>query len=311
MICKLEGDAPIFQCVPNFSEGRRTDVVAAIVDSAREVERRGGVRVIDWSADTDHNRMVVTLLGEELPVAKAMLAMARCAVENIDLRKQTGVHPRIGAIDVLPVVPIRGATFADANRLAQSISQSIGNQLLVPVCLYEQSAHPGKLRALPAIRKVVKQLLQNPTDGQVLPSDYGPTTPHPSAGVTVAGARAPLTAYNIDLNTQNVAVAEAIAADIRKQRAVIPSLQGVRALGLFLDSRNCAQVSMNLTVPAASPMPAVFNYVAAAAQRLGAEPTLSEIIGVVPAVSLGNGSPEQILWHDFRAEKVIESWFDA
>jgi glutamate formiminotransferase len=282
-------------------------VVAAIVDSARLWEATHNVRVVDWSADPDHNRMVVTLLGEEQGVALAMMAMARTAIAQIDLRTQLGVHPRIGAVDVLPVIPIRHASVDSANQLAITIARQIAGELHVPIRLYERSAPAGKTFSLPEIRKEVKQAMAHPETLPLLP-DFGPEQPHPSAGVTVAGARGPLTAYNIDLETPDIAIARTIATEIRAQRTQITWLSGVRALGLYLESQGCAQVSMNLTLPHLSPMPAVFDFVKQLALAAGTRPIRSEIIGVIPAVSLGNRSPEEILWHDYKPEKVIENW---
>ena len=307
MINQLSGDAPIFQCVPNFSEGQRPNVVAAIVDSARALEAGHSVRVINWSADPDHNRMVVTLLGEEMGVASAMMAMARTAVSHIDLRTQQGVHPRIGAVDVLPIIPIRHADFKSANRLAIHIARQLAEELHIPIRLYERSAPAGKTSSLPEIRKEVKLAAMHPGSRPLL-QDFGPAQPHPSAGVTVAGARGPLTAYNIDLETPDVEIARTIARTIRVQRTQIAHLTGVRALGLYLESQGCAQVSMNLTLPHLSPMPAVFAFVKELALAAGTRPIRSEIIGVVPRVSLGSGSPEEILWHDYTPERVIENW---
>ena len=302
------------QCVPNFSEGRRLDVVEEIADAIRAVPK---VRLIDYSADPDHNRCVMTMLGPEESAAEALFAAARVAVARIDLRTHTGVHPRVGALDVAPFVPlkdVRGSLVVAEERKAEAIylSESVGRRLAeelgLPVYLYEWSAHAGRVSALPELRRGgFEGLADTLLTGERAP-DFGPDHAHPSAGITVIGARGPLVAYNIDLDTDDVAVARRIARRIRQERDRLPQLIGVRALGLFLSSRSVAQVSMNLPAPHQTPLPAVFDFVLAEAHRLGIGLLHSEIIGAIPRASLGGLPPEAISWDDYKPTQILENW---
>ncbi len=255
---------PLTQCVPNFSEGRRPEVITAIVDAVRETS---GVRLADWSADPDHNRLVVTFVGPPAAVREAALSAATVAVARIDLRAHQGVHPRLGALDVLPFVPLSGLTLADCGKLARDVGLELATRLSLPVFLYE-AASPAT-RSLPFVRKQAFATLT---------PDLGPVRPHPTAGAAVVGARGPLVAYNVNLDTPDISLARAIAQELRDSAA----LPGVRALGLRLASRGLTQVSMNLTRPAETPLLAVFRYVETRAREMGASVAESEIIGALP-----------------------------
>ncbi len=283
----------LIQCVPNFSEGRRPDVIAAIVDAVRGT---AGVRLADWSADPDHNRMVVTFVGPPAAVRAAALAAADVAVARIDLGRHEGVHPRLGVLDVLPFVPLRGLTLADGVTLAREVGQEIAARHGLPVFLYESAAPEG--RSLPFVRKEAFHALT---------PDFGPAFPHPTAGAAVVGARGPLIAYNIVLATPDLSVARAIARELRAPS--MATLPGVRALGLRLASRGLTQVSMNLTRPAETPLLAVFRYVETRARALGTSVVESEVIGALPGPSafavLGDAlqapamKPGQVLWENW------------
>ena len=259
---------PLIQCVPNFSEGRRPEVIHAIVDAVRAVP---GVRLADWSADPDHHRMVVTFLGPPEPVRAAALAAADAAIATIDVSRHQGVHPRLGAMDVLPFVPIRDISLAECAALAVGVGQELAARHGLPVYLYE-SASPHS-RSLPTVRKDAFHHI---------PPDFGPATPHPTAGAVVVGARGPLIAYNVNLATQDIAIARRIAHEVRSGAG---QLSGVRALGLALHSRQLTQVSMNITRPAETPLLSVFSYVARRAQELGAAVAESEVIGALPGIA--------------------------
>ena len=304
----------LYQCVPNFSEGRRLDVVEEIADAIRAVPE---VRLIDYSADPDHNRCVMTLLGPGERAAEALLAAARVAVARIDLRVHTGVHPRAGALDVAPFVPlksVRGKVVVavesreEAIALSERVGRRLGQELSLPVYLYEWSAQAGRISVLPELRRGGFEGL----DGKALTGerapDFGPSAAHPSAGIAVVGARSPLVAYNIDLDTEDLKVARRIARRIREERDRLPQLEGVRALGLFLPTRGTAQVSMNLTLPHKTPLPAVFDFVLAEAHRLGEGLRCSEIIGAIPLTSLGGLPPEALSWDDYKPAQVLETW---
>jgi glutamate formiminotransferase len=294
----------VFQCIPNFSEGRRPVVVEALAQAIAEIP---GARLIDYSADADHNRCVMTFLGDAEAVQKAALAAARVAVIHIDLRTHTGVHPRAGAIDVLPVVPLRNAGRAEAAALAHAIGADLAGELALPVYFYEWAARPGRQTLLPELRRGgFEAFASAPLVGDRAP-DLGPNAVHPTAGVTLVGARGPLVAYNINLASADVGVAQAIARQLRRERKSHPSLTGVRALGLFLASKQCAQVSMNLTQPERTPLPDVFAWVSAEAKRHRVSVVESEIIGAIPRSSLGDQPPEAILWHAYRPTQILET----
>ena len=257
----------VVQCVPNFSEGRDPAVIAAIVDAVRQTP---GVRLADWSADPDHNRLVVTFVGPPDAVQAAALASAAAAVQRIDLRAHSGVHPRLGAMDVLPFVPLRDITLTECAVLARSVGTALAERFQLPVFFYE-AASPDQ-RSLPAVRKSAFAAF--------LP-DCGPPIPHPTAGAVVVGAREPLIAFNVNLATADLTIARTIARELR----ALPHLPGIRALGLRLPSRGVTQASMNLTRPAETPLLAVFGYIERRASESGTAALESEIIGVLPGLS--------------------------
>lgn len=252
------------QCVPNFSEGRDPQVIAAIVDAVRQTP---GVRLVDFSADTDHNRLVVTFVGPPDAVRAAAFASAAAAIERIDLRAHHGVHPRLGALDVLPFVPLSGIAPTECAALARSVGTTLADCFGLPIFFYEAASSEN--HSLPFVRK---------SAFQTLAPDCGPTAPHPTAGAAVVGARGPLIAYNVNLAASDIAVARTIAREMR----VLPQLPGIRALGLRLPSRGLTQVSMNLTHPAETPLFAVFQYIQRRAEALGTSVTESEVIGALP-----------------------------
>ena len=260
---------PLIQCVPNFSEGRREDVIEAIVGAVRAMP---GVRLADWSADPDHNRMVVTFVGPPGAVCAAARAACTVAVARIDLRDHAGVHPRLGALDVLPLAPLAGVSLAECADLARELGRELAARHALPVFLYE-AASPEN-RTLPFVRKEAFRALT---------PDFGPHTPHPSAGAAVVGARGPLIAYNVNLATPDVGTARRIARELREGGGA--GFVGVRALGLSLPSRRLAQVSLNITRPEQTPLLAVFAYVARRAAELGTGILESEVIGALPGPS--------------------------
>lgn len=280
----------LIQCVPNFSEGRRHDVIKSIAGAASSVT---GARLVDWSADRDHNRMVATLVGEPEAITEAVLAAAAVAIDRIDMPSHRGVHPRLGAIDVIPVVPLRDVEMEACGQVAREIGRQIASRFNVPVFLYEEAI--ADRRALPDVRKKAFKDL-NP--------DYGPSTPHPTAGATVVGARKPMIAYNIVLDVADPAAARTIARELRN--GGVAHFKGVRALGLRLPSRHMTQVSINIVDPGASPIGSVFAYVLNRARELGVNVLESELIGAMPgytafaqlmaSLRAPGLKPGQILW---------------
>lgn len=297
-------DSPLVQCAANFSEGRRADVVEAIASAATAP----GAVVADWSADPDHNRMVLTLLGRPEGVAEALLRAAAVAIERIDLRVHDGVHPRIGAVDVVPFTPIRNVTMEECIALSKRVAQDLATAHGLPVYLYELSVDLGRVQALPARRRGGFEAIRDAELTGDRTPDYGPGRAHPTAGAAIVGARPPLVAWNVDLDAGDASAAREIAAAIRTERDRQASLAGVRAIGLWLPRRGCAQVSMNLTQVRAGVVPATLRFVRQEAERRVVNLRGSEFIGLVPLCALGESSPSEVLWQDFRPEQILEYW---
>ncbi len=297
---------PVIQSAVNFSEGRRPEVIRAILRAVEDVPK---AILADWSSDADHNRMVVTILGGPESIRMAVLAAGRIAVESIDLPQHKGVHPRHGAVDVVPIVPIREITMEQCVALSHQIADDLGRELKIPIYFYGESAKPGSRSALPAIRRAGRGVLGTTLFGGLEP-DAGPRRVHPTAGVTMVGARAPLAAYNINLKAQSAEPATAIALEIRADREKLPELEGVRALGWWLESREIAQVSMNVTMPDRTPLPAIFDYVRTRAELFGVRELWSEVVGLIPRACLGGAPPARIVWRDFKETQILEYWMD-
>lgn len=295
----------LVQCIPNFSEGRRVEAVRSIVDA---IASASGVRVIDHSMDADHNRAVVTFLGTPEDVRRSAVAGARAAVGLIDLNRHTGEHPRIGAVDVIPIVPIRSVSMDEAVALSQKIGADIARQLLVPVYLYGESAQSRGRTDLAEIRKGGFEALKTDGLGGDRQPDLGPSKLHPTAGAVVVGARGPLVAFNVNLATDDVTVARAIASRMRKLRDSGVALPGVKAIGVFLKSRNLAQVSTNITQPDRVSMHAVYSFIEAEARTMGVQALKSELIGAIRCESQLGGSCASMKLGELAQERVIEAW---
>ena len=257
----------MIECVPNFSEGRDPSVVAAI---AGAIERAGGVTLLGFESDADHHRSVITFAGQPGAVMEAALLGVAKAAELIDLGAHVGVHPRVGATDVLPFVPLAGSTLQDCIRIAHAAGAEIWRRFAIPVYFYEAAA-------LTPARRPLQNTRRRGFDGQ--PPDVGEVPSHPTAGAVMVGARNFLIAYNINLATRDAAVAKAIAAKIRQSSGGFPF---VKAMGLHLESAHCAQVSMNLTNFAKIPLDELYAAVESEARRLGTRITESELIGFIP-----------------------------
>lgn len=259
---------PMIECVPNFSEGRDATVARAIVDA---IASAPGVLVLGAESDADHNRSVVTFVGASAAVVEGAVRGAGKAAELIHLAGHQGVHPRVGAADVIPFVPLdEGTTLEDCAGLAHRAGEEIWKRFGVPVYFYEAAARKPERRALQNVRRAG-------FDGA--PPDVGDIAAHPTAGASCVGARGFLIAYNVDLATTDVTVAQAIARQIRESSG---GFRFVKAMGLYLQSRNCAQVSMNLTNFAETPLEALFEAIRTAAERLGAGIAACEVIGFIP-----------------------------
>jgi len=269
----------LVECVPNISEGQRREVIEEIGGTAAGEGRR----VIDISMDADHNRSVITLIGEPEGLANGVVNLARKAVERIDLRKHRGAHPRMGAVDVIPFIPVCGVTMSDCVSLSRKVGERIAKELKVPVYLYEESATIQQRRNLAAIRKgEFEGFAEKITDPQWQP-DFGEPRLHPTAGAVAVGAREFLVAFNINLKTSELKVAKEIAAAVRFSSG---GLRYVKALGLHLAKRGIVQVSMNLTNFKKTSILKVFEFVKREAERRGVMILESEIVGKVPRQAL-------------------------
>lgn len=289
---------PLIECVPNFSEGRDRAVVDAIADAVAAV---AGVALLDVEMDADHHRSVLTFVGSPQGIVEAAFRATATAARLIDLERHQGVHPRIGATDVVPFVPIRGATLADCVALSMELGQRIGDELAIPVYLYEAAATRPERRNLADVRRGGYEGLKRDlgSDLQREP-DYGPTTIG-TAGATAVGARAPLIAYNIYLNTADVEVAKRVARAIRFSNG---GLQHCKALGLLVGGR--AQVSINITDFRRTPIQRIFELVRSEAARYGAIPTESEVIGLVPEDALLDAAEHYLQLNHFRRDQILE-----
>jgi glutamate formiminotransferase len=290
---------PIIECVPNVSEGRRADVVARMVDAVR----RTGVRVLDQSSDASHNRSVLTLAGDGDALKAGILALFAAALADIDLRQHAGQHPRLGAVDVVPFIPIEGVTMSDCVALARDVGRAVAERFGVPVFLYEEASDNPSRKNLEDIRRGQFEGLPTKMAQPEWKPDFGPATPHPSAGASVIGARMPLIAYNINLNTDRLDVAKKIATAIRQSSG---GLRYVKAMGVKLDDRNLAQVSINLTNFEKTPMFRVFEMVKREAERYGASILESEIVGLLPSAALVSAAAFYLQLERFDRRQILE-----
>lgn len=297
--------AGLLQCVPNFSEGRRREVVDRIVHA---IDSASGAQVVDHSMDPDHNRCVVTFIGDPAEVRASMFAGAAAATELIDITRHEGGHPRIGATDVVPVVPLEGVTMDEAIALARQIGRDIAEKLGIPVYFYERCATREECVNLATIRKGgYEALRQHGLTGDRAP-DLGPTELHPTAGATVVGARGPLIAYNVNLATDDIHPARVIAAKIRRLRDTGEGMAGVKAIAVFLRSRRIAQVSTNITQPHLTGIYDVYSFVEREAKAMGVEVLESELIGALREEAVVDAARSAMKFADLTRKRVLEWW---
>lgn len=291
----------IVECVPNFSEGRRKNVVDKIVYSIRSVP---GIKVLDVEMDPDHNRSVVTFTGNRETVQEGAFRGARAAKELIDLNKHEGQHPRMGALDVLPFVPISGVTLDDCVEIADRVAARIARELKIPIYLYEAAAKKPERKNLENIRRDEFEGLREAilTDESRYP-DYGPRMLHQTAGATAVGARMPLIAFNVNLKTKDVAIAKTIAKKIRASNGGLPC---VKALGFMLEHRGMAQVSMNLTDHTVTPVSRAYDTIRKEAEAAGVELADSEIIGLIPLDAVCDVASHFLDISTFTSNQVLE-----
>ena len=292
---------PLIESVPNVSEGRRREVVEALAEAIRSTP---GVQLLDYSCDRSHNRSVFTVVGAAAPLKDAIVALYTHAVELIDLRQHSGQHPRVGAVDVVPFVPLEGATTEECVALARDLAATVVDRFGIPVYLYEDAATRPSRRNLEEIRRGEFEGLAQKMRHADWHPDFGPAMPHPSAGVSVIGARRLLIAYNINLETDDLEVAQQIAAVVRASSGGLPF---VKALGIRLDDPGRVQVSMNLTNYHATPIFRLFDTVAREAARLGIAIHDSEIVGLVPAAALIAAAAHYLRLERFTDDQVLEA----
>jgi len=291
----------LIECIPNVSEARRADVIASIAESIRAVPT---VRLLDVSSDASHNRSVFTLVGDAAGVERAVIGLFARAVAEIDLRTHRGEHPRVGAVDVVPFVPIEGVTMADCVALARKVGAEVAERFGVPVFLYEEASTDPLRRNLEDIRRGEFEGLAAKMASPGWAPDFGPSAPHPRAGASVIGARMALIAYNINLATDRLDVAKKIAAAIRQSSG---GFRFVKAMGIKLDDRGIVQVSMNLTNFEKTPIFRVFDTVKREAERHGVAVLESEIVGLVPSAALTAAAGHYLQLERFTPEQVLEN----
>jgi len=291
----------IIECVPNISEGRDPGVVARIASALRDI---AGVRLLDVQSDAAHHRSVLTLAGEAGPLKLAVLELFEQAMAAIDLREHKGEHPRMGAVDVVPFVPIEGVTMEACVALAKDVAQEVAKRFGVPVYLYEEAASAPSRRNLEDVRRGEFEGLAAKMQQSGWQPDFGPHKPHATAGATAIGARMPLIAYNINLATNRLDVAKKIAAGLRMSSG---GYRFVKAMGLALEDRGIVQVSMNLTNYEKTPIFRVFETVKREAARYGVNVLESEIVGLVPSAALMQAAEFYLQLEGFSAKQVLEN----
>ena len=289
----------IVECVPNISEGRNKELIEAVIN---EVRTTPGVALLDYSSDESHNRTVITFLGEPESVVNAAVKLAKKAAELIDLNHHKGEHPRMGAVDVIPLIPIRGITKAETVELSKTLAARVCEEAGMPVFLYEDSASAPHRENLAAIRKGQFEGMAKKVQEPEWEPDFGGRRIHPSAGVVAVGCRMPLVAFNINLSTSDVTIASRIAKIIRRSSG---GFDCVKALGVMLEERNLAQVSINMTDFHRTPLYRVLELVKAEAARWGVHVVGTEIIGLTPMRALVDSAEYYLQIENFNADKQI------
>jgi len=288
----------LLECALNFSEGRRETIIAAIIEAAQ------CARVLNASSDEDHNRTVITFVGTPQAVAEAAFRVTEKAIDLIDMNQHRGAHPRMGAVDVIPFIPLGEARMEEAIETAHLVGRRLGDELGIPVYLYEQAATHSERQNLADVRRGEFEGLAAKLGDPRWKPDFGPHHPHPTAGATAVGARIYLVAYNVNLDTPNTGIARAIAKAVRAKSG---GLHNVKALGVMLKGRNQAQVSMNVVDPFRTPLYRVLELVRLEATRYGVSVVGSEIVGLVPLSVIVETARYYLQLEDFEDEQVLET----
>ncbi len=297
----MAGMNKILECVPNFSEGRDMKIVEKIIDPFRETD---GVKLLDYQTDEDHNRCVVSVVGEPEPLKKSVIASMGIAIDLIDMTAHTGQHPRMGAIDVVPFIPVKNTTVDEAVEVSKAAAQRVADTFGLPIFLYEQSAsNPGR-QNLATIRKGQFEGMADKIKDPDWKPDYGPAKIHPTAGVTAMGARMPLVAYNVNLGTGDIEIANQIA---KRVRHISGGLRYCKGIGIELKDRGIVQVSLNMTDYTRTSLYRVFELIKIEAQRWGVNVIGSEVIGLVPMQALIDCAEYYLGIENFSMEQVLEA----
>ncbi len=292
--------AKIVECVPNISEGRDEEKIQACVEPIQKTE---GVKLLDLSSDSDHNRTVITFAGEPQACAEAAFLLAEKCRELIDLTKHQGEHPRIGAVDVIPFVPVSGVKMDECVELAKGLGRRIWEELQIPVYLYEFAATAAHRTNLADIRRGEFEGLAEKMKDPLWKPDFGSDSPHPTAGATVVGARNFLIAYNINLNTSDMKIGKKIVSCIREAKG---GLKNVKAMAVWLEERKLVQISMNLVNPIDTPMYRVFEMVKMEAARYGVDIVGSEVVGLMPLSAMVKTVDYYLRLEGFKKSQIIE-----
>ena len=290
----------LITCIPNYSEGRRPEVIEEIVEPFR---RTRGCGLLDYRADADHNRLVVSLVGEFVPIQEALLESAKVAIAKIDLQHHQGGHPRVGAVDVIPFVPLRNVTMEDCVELAHNFGRRYHKETGVPVYFYEEAAIMPERKRLETIRRGQYEALRSEIIQPERHPDVGEAKLHPTAGATVIGARKFLVAFNVNLGTSDVKVAKEIA---RAVKAPGSGFAHVKAIGLPLKERGLVQVSMNIVDYEKNGLSPILELIRIEAKKWGTAVVETEVYGMIPAAALLDSASHYMQIADFDPNQVIE-----
>lgn len=291
----------LFETIPNYSVGDDQETIDLIASCFGD---QAGVKLLDYSADKDHNRLVVTAVGSSEGLMKSVLESVKIAAERIDMNEHSGEHPRMGAVDVVPFVPVRNVTMGRAIELARQVAEEVGSKFEIPVYLYEEAATDPERKNLAKIRRGEYEGFPQKISKPQWKPDYGPTKVHPTAGVTAIGARKPLIAFNVNLGTENLSIANAIARKVRHSNG---GLRYCKAMGVKLDEQGLVQVSMNMTDYTQTSLQQAFQLIESEANRYGVPVVESEIIGMTPADPLLNAAKHYLKLNNFSSDQVIEN----
>ncbi len=289
----------VVECIPNISEGRRLDIIEEIVSEVRKVP---GVVLLDYSSNVDHNRTVVSFIGEPEGVLEAVWRLMVKAADKIDLDQHQGEHPRMGAIDVVPFVPVRNTTMEECVELANRLGKRVGEELKIPVYLYEKAATRPERRNLADVRRGQYEGIKESIKSPERKPDYGPSELG-KAGATAIGARPPLVAFNVNLGTSNMQIAKAIAKALRGSSG---GFVNVKALGVELSEQGMVQISMNMVDTQGTPLYRAFEFIKSEAAHYGVPVVGSEIVGLVPLDALLDTATYYLSLHNFEKDQLLE-----